>query len=119
MTDSAAGTITLVVTMQFKAEQEATFLGVARSFAEWVRVNEPGTLLYTLSKDPSREHTYVWVERYRDEAALEAHRTSAPMTEVLDVVRGCLDGRRSCFDWSRSSRLRRILTRLPSTARER
>jgi quinol monooxygenase YgiN len=45
-----------------------------------------------LTKHSSREHTYVWVERYRNEAAVEAHRTSPRMTEVLKVVRECLDG---------------------------
>jgi quinol monooxygenase YgiN len=84
--------ITLVVTMSIKAEQEATFLEAAAGFAAWVEANEPGTSLYTLNKHPSREHTYVWVERYRDEAAMEAHRTGAQLAEALNVVRECLDG---------------------------
>lgn len=92
MTDAGAGTITLVITMQFTPEGEPRFLETAAKFVRWVHANEPGTLLYTLNKHPSREHTYAWVERYRDEAALEAHRTSPQLAEALKVVRECLEG---------------------------
>lgn len=59
MTNTPAGTITLVVTMQLKPEREASFLEMAAGFVEWVHANEPDTLLYTLNRHPSREHTYV------------------------------------------------------------
>lgn len=78
--------------MAIKPERETTFLESAAGFAEWVDANEPGTLLYTLNKHPSRERTYVWVEGYRDEAAMEAHRTSPQLAEALKVVRECLEG---------------------------
>jgi quinol monooxygenase YgiN len=84
--------ITLVVTMPVKAEREAEFLDLCARFAEWVHANEPETLLYVLTKHPSREHTYVWVERYRDEAAMTAHRESPQLAETLPKVRECLDG---------------------------
>jgi quinol monooxygenase YgiN len=92
MTTEPTGTITLVVTIQFKPDKEETFLANAANFAEWVHANELGTLAYFLTKHPTREHSYVWVERYRDEAALEAHRTSPQLAEALKVVRECLDG---------------------------
>ncbi|HEU0073291.1 MAG TPA: antibiotic biosynthesis monooxygenase [Dehalococcoidia bacterium] len=92
MTEAGFDVVTLVVTMTIKPEQETTFLQSCREFVEWVHANEPDTLLYVLTKHSSREHTYVWVERYRNEAAVEAHRTSPRMTEVLIVVRECLDG---------------------------
>jgi quinol monooxygenase YgiN len=75
-----------------QADREAEFLETAAAFAEWVYANEPGTLLYVLTKHPSRDLTYVWVERYRDEAAMTAHRDSARLAETLPRVRECLDG---------------------------
>jgi quinol monooxygenase YgiN len=74
--------VTLVVTMEIKPEFEAAFLEEAAQFAEKVYANEPGTLLYVLTKHPTREHTYVWVERYRDNAAGEAHRGTSYMAEI-------------------------------------
>jgi len=90
--DGDGEAITLVVTMPVKAEREADFLDLCAAFAEWVHANEPDTLLYVLTKHPSREHTYVWVERYRDEAAMTSHRESPQLAETLPKVRECLDG---------------------------
>ena len=42
-----------------------------------VRTNELNTLLYVLTRHPTEPHTFVWVERYRDEEPFEA-RDSAP-----------------------------------------
>ena len=90
--DGDGEAITLVVTMPVKAEREADFLDLCAAFAAWVHANEPGTLLYVLTKHPSREHTYVWVERYRDEAAMTAHRESPRLAEAFPKLRDCLDG---------------------------
>ncbi|HLF72116.1 MAG TPA: putative quinol monooxygenase [Dehalococcoidia bacterium] len=80
-------TLTLVVTMTMKPEAEAAFLAQARDFIATVEAEEPGTILYVLTKHPEREHTYVWVERYRDLAAAEAHRNSPYMAETMPKIR--------------------------------
>lgn len=48
-------------------------------FAEKVHANEPGTLLYVLTKHPDEPHTYLWIERYRDQTALR----SSPGSSVI------------------------------------
>jgi len=78
--------ITLIVTMSLKPDREAEFLAMATEFIDWVHANEPDTLLYVLSRHPSREHTYVWVERYRDESAMKDHGSSDRIAEALTVV---------------------------------
>jgi autoinducer 2-degrading protein len=83
-------TITLLVTMTFKPEKEAAFLEFAARFIERVQADEPGTLVYVLTKNPDAEHTYTWVERYRDEAALLAHRDSEYMAEAREVLQDVL-----------------------------
>lgn len=84
--------VTLVVTMSFKPEHENDFLALAREFAATVHSSEPDTLLYTLHKHPSEPHTYVWVERYRDAAALQTHSTSPAMQAVFPKLKNYLAG---------------------------
>ena len=74
---------------------------MARAFADLVYANEPGTLLYVLTKHPTREHTYVWVERYRNAVAAERHRTRATWRRCLRSCGSTWTGRRSCYAWSR------------------
>src|SRR5512137_2528286 len=64
------GVVSLVVTMTVKPENERDFLEICREFAAYVHTHYAGVLLYTLSKDPRQEHTYVWIERYVDEEAI-------------------------------------------------
>lgn len=79
-----AGIITFVVTMRPKPEHEQGFLDFAAAYAEKVRGNEPDTLLYTVNKHADEPHTYVWVERYRDEKALAAHSEAPYLSEAMD-----------------------------------
>jgi quinol monooxygenase YgiN len=74
MTSTAeSGVLSLVVTMTIKPEQEAAFLKMATEFIAWVHANEDGILLYELTRNSDLEHTFTWLERYRDEAAAKAH----------------------------------------------
>ena len=85
--------ITLVVTQVIKPAKEEAFLETARAFADLVYANEPGVLLYVLTKHPTQPHTYVWVERYANEAVAAQHRDSSYMAEVRPKLAEYLDGR--------------------------
>ena len=87
-----ARTITLVVTMEVKPEHEAGFLAFAREFATLVHANEPDVLVYALTKHPTRDSTYVWIERYRDEATLRNHGQTSYMAEVRPKLQAWLVG---------------------------
>lgn len=87
-----AQVVTVVVTMAFKPEHEADFLALAREFSATVHASEPDTLLYTLHEHPSEPHTYVWVERYRDEAALGHHMSTPAMQAVFPKLKTYLAG---------------------------
>lgn len=56
----------------------------------WLRYapNEPDTLLYVLTKDPERDHTFVWIERYRDQQALARHSEAPYMADALAKLPG-------------------------------
>ena len=80
------------------ADFEATFTALAKQ----VRANEPGNLLYQLTKSRTEANSYKVLELYADDAALAAHRdmphfkaagpalgavlAGAPEIEVLDGV---------------------------------
>ena len=68
-------TLSVVAKIKVKDGQQAAFEAVAGKLAAAVQANEPGCLLYTLNKsdDPL---TYVFLERYKDEDAVKAHRAS-------------------------------------------
>jgi quinol monooxygenase YgiN len=79
-----AKTITLVVTIPVKPESEQAFLDTAKDFIAVVGDKEPGTLLYSVSKHPTKPHTVVWVERYRDQATADAHGETPHFRAVME-----------------------------------
>ncbi|TPE65059.1 antibiotic biosynthesis monooxygenase [Sandaracinobacter neustonicus] len=94
--------IAVIATIRVKpgtaAEFEATFTALAQA----VRANEPGNLVYQLTRSRTEADTYKVLEVYADEAAIAAHRDSAhfrgagpalgavlagaPELELLDTV---------------------------------
>ena len=84
-------TLSIVATIKAKPGQEAQFQATALELIAAVRANEPGCLLYTLSKgdDPS---TFVFMERYADEAALTAHRGTEHFKRLGRAMGAFMDG---------------------------
>jgi quinol monooxygenase YgiN len=83
-----ARVVTLLVTMTIKPEHDRDFLQLAAETAETVHREEPGTELYAMHEHPDKPNTYVWVERYADEAALEAHGNAPYMADALAKLPG-------------------------------
>ena len=81
----------IIATIKVTAGQEALFQACALELAAAVRANEPGCLLYTLCKgdDPV---TFVFMERYADEAALVAHRATEHFKRLGRAMGPCMDG---------------------------
>jgi quinol monooxygenase YgiN len=65
--------IGLVATIEVKPGAGAEFEKVAKELVAQVRANEPGCKLYVLHRAEAA-NTYVFLERYVDAAAVEAHR---------------------------------------------
>lgn len=82
------GAVSQLVTMTFAPEHEGSFLEMARSVVAQVRANEPDTLVYMLTKHPEQDHTYVWIESYRNQQALELHSEAPYMVEALAKLPG-------------------------------
>jgi quinol monooxygenase YgiN len=80
-------TITFVATVTIKPEREKEYLAFMAAVENTILANEPDTLLHVMLAHPTEPHTYVFIERYRNAAALNAH-LEAPdhreATEELD-----------------------------------
>lgn len=84
-------TLSVVAKIKVKDGQQAAFEAVATKLAAAVNANEPGCLLYTLNKgdDPT---TYVFLERYKDEDAVKAHRASDHFRSLGREMGAFMDG---------------------------
>lgn len=84
--------IGVVATLKIKAGQEAAFEAVAKELVEKVNANEKGCLLYRLHK-AEEPQTYVFMERYADQAAVEAHRAAPYFKELGRKMGDYMDGK--------------------------
>ena len=64
-----------IATLRAKEGSEADFLAVAQELAVAVNANEEGCLSYEIFQGENPQ-TFIFIERYKDEAATEAHRNS-------------------------------------------
>jgi quinol monooxygenase YgiN len=82
----------IVATIKVKPGMEAEFETEAKTLVARVTAGEPGCKLYTLcrSQTPS---TYVMLERYVDQAAIDFHRGTSHYKEVGARMGRYMDGR--------------------------
>ena len=65
----------IVATIKVKEGMAKDFEAAAMKLVSAVNENEPDCLLYQLYRTDD-DHTYIFMERYKDEAATEFHRNS-------------------------------------------
>jgi quinol monooxygenase YgiN len=65
--------IGVIATLKVQENKGAEFEAVFRELAAQVRANEPGNKLYQVCKSRKDENTYIVMELYADQAALDAH----------------------------------------------
>jgi autoinducer 2-degrading protein len=77
--------------MTCKPDKQQEFVSYCRHLQDYVRENEPGTLMYEFFKlrEPDR---YVVLESFRDEAAEHLHMNSGPLAEYAPKISACLEG---------------------------
>ena len=63
----------VVATIKIKEGTNEAFEAVANEMMAAVRANEPGNKVYQFCKSKAEPTTYVVMEIYADQAALEAH----------------------------------------------
>ncbi len=82
----------VVATLKVKPGMEKEFEAVAKELVAKVNANEPGCKLYALHHGEG-PHTYVFMERYADQAAVEAHRASDHFKTLGRKMGDYMDGR--------------------------
>ena len=64
--------IGVIATLKIKEGKSTDFEAVANQLVEKVNANEEGVVYYDLYKQD--DTTYIFLERYKDQAALDIHR---------------------------------------------
>jgi quinol monooxygenase YgiN len=82
----------VVATLKVKPGMEQQFEAVARELVARVNANEPGCRLYALHRGETAG-TYVFMERYVDQAAVEAHRATEHFRTLGRKMGEFMDGR--------------------------
>ena len=85
----------VVATIKVKAGMEKEFETVAKELVAKVNANEPGCKLYALHRldGAGGAPTYVFMERYVDQAAVEAHRATDYFKALGRKMGEYMDGR--------------------------
>src|SRR4029077_14834644 len=82
----------VIAKLTIKPGTNADFEATMKALQAKVRADEPGNKLYSLHKT-SDANVYVMLERYDDQAALEAHRAAAHFKEIGRKLGDYLAGR--------------------------
>jgi quinol monooxygenase YgiN len=82
----------IVATLKVKPGMEKDFEAVAKELVAKVNASEPGCTLYALHHGEAA-HTYVFMERYVDQAAVDAHRATEHFKVLGRKMGEFMDGR--------------------------
>lgn len=82
----------IIATLKIKPGTNKEFEATMSALAKAVRAGEPGNKLYALHKTDDA-NTYVMLERYDDQAALQAHRDSPHFKDLGRKLGEYLAGR--------------------------
>ena len=85
--------IGIIATLKVQDGKGAELEAVFRDLAAQVRANEKGNSLYQLVKSRDDANTYVVMEMYNDQAAIEAHRNSEHYKAAGPKIGAFLAGR--------------------------
>jgi len=85
--------IGVVATLKVAEGKNADFEAVFRDLAAQVKANEAGNQLYRVFKSKADAQTYVVMEVYADQAALEAHGKSDHFKAAGPKIAPTLGGR--------------------------
>jgi quinol monooxygenase YgiN len=84
--------IGIVATIKVKPGMEKEFEAVAKELVAKVNSSEPGCMLYALHHGEAPQ-TYVFMERYADQAAVDAHRGTEHFKTLGGRMGEYMDGR--------------------------
>jgi quinol monooxygenase YgiN len=87
--------ITVIAKMHIQAGKEGDAERALSEMIDYVRANEPGTRRYVLHRAIGDPTTLLMYEQYADQAALDAHGTSARIQQLFGTLGPMLAGQPS------------------------
>ncbi|MBI5504157.1 MAG: antibiotic biosynthesis monooxygenase [Deltaproteobacteria bacterium] len=84
--------VVVIAKIKAKAEHAQEVAGLFQEMVAWVCANEDGTATYSCNRSKSDPSEFVFFERYRDEAAFQAHSRTPRFGELIGKLAGKLDG---------------------------
>jgi quinol monooxygenase YgiN len=84
--------IGVVAKLKIADGKEAEFEQVAKDLMAKVKASEPGCLTYQLYKSKKEAQTYIFMEQYADQAALDAHGKTPYFAAAGPKIGPCLAG---------------------------
>ena len=85
--------IGLIATLRINEGKAELFEDIFREVMDLVRAQEPGCLVYQLTKSREAANLYRVLELYQDQAALDAHSKSDELRDAFARLAQCLHGR--------------------------
>lgn len=85
--------IGIIATLKVQDGKNAEFEGVFTDLAKLVRANEPGNLVYQLTKSRTDPNTYKVLELYKDQESLTHHGGTDYFKAAGPKMGPCLAGR--------------------------
>ena len=83
----------IVATLKVQADKTSEFETTFKELMAIVADKEPGNNWYALHRSRDEENTYIVMEQYVDQAALDLHGKSDEFKAVSAKLGGCLAGR--------------------------
>jgi quinol monooxygenase YgiN len=84
--------ISVIATIGVQPAKAAEFEQLFLEMAAKVKANEPGCLLYQLSRSRTQQSVYKGIELYRDQAALDHHQATDYFLAALPRLGACIAG---------------------------
>ncbi len=85
--------IGIVAVLRVQEGKNEEFEGIFKGLSEKVRANEPGNLMYQLTKSRTEPNTYKVLELYKDQEALAHHGQTDYFKEEGRKMGPCMAGR--------------------------
>ena len=83
--------IVLLAKSRLLEDKQQEFISVAEKLVKATR-EESGCVYYDLVQDAADEKVFYFVEKYRDESALEAHKASAHFQTYVPMMNALREG---------------------------
>ncbi len=84
--------LAITAVIRVKRGHEDTMRRALLEVAENVRLNEPDTVGFFISQEQDNPSVFTTYERFRDQAAMDAHNNSTVVARFFGIAKPILDG---------------------------